>query len=449
MKPVYMTKLTTLTSAGLAAILLLVPFHAFLTVALSTLTGNYEYLRLWKEILLLGLAVTTVVIVAKTPGLWQRLWSQLQAGWLFWAVAAYVVLHLVLGLVALAEGQVNSYALLYALIINLRPLLIFVLAWVLASQSPWLHRYWKRLLLGPAVVVIGFGLLQTTVLPTDFLRSFGYGVSTIEPYQTIDEKLDYVRIQSTLRGSNPLGAYLVLILVATMVVFNRQRSRHNLALGLLITAGAVVLAVTYSRSAYIGIVLSLLALALVAVRGQQARRRLWTGLAVCAVVAAGVFAVFRENDRFENTFFHTNEQSQSAVSSNAQRLTFLQTSAEDVLTEPFGRGPGTAGPASVHNSQPSRIAENYYLQIGQETGWLGLGLFIAILAMIAGRLWRLRADPLARALVVSLVGLSFINLVQHAWTDDTLVLLWWGFAGIALAPTLNKKSGTATKTAGR
>lgn len=436
MKPVYMTKLTTLTSAGLAAILLLVPFHAFLTVAISTVTGNYEYLRLWKEVLLLVLSVCTITIVCRTPGLWQRLRPQLQSGWLFWTIGAYVVLTIVLGLVALSRGQVNSYALLFAWILNLRPLLIFVLAWVLAAQSTWLHRYWKQLILVPATIVIGFGLLQTTVLPAEFLRSFGYGVSTIEPYQTVDQKLDYVRVQSTLRGANPLGAYLVLVLVAALVIFNRQRSRHNVLLGSLLVGGMVVLAVTYSRSAYIGMVLSLLALALIAVRGQLARRRLWLGLAVCALLSAGIFAVFRENDRFENTFFHTNEQSQSAVSSNAQRLTFLQTSSQDVLTEPFGRGPGSAGPASVHNSQPSRIAENYYLQVGQETGWLGLGLFVAILVMIGRRLWRLRADPLAKALLVSLVGISFINLVQHAWTDDTLALLWWGLAGVALAPTL-------------
>jgi hypothetical protein len=65
--------------------------------------------------------------------------------------------------------------------------------------------------------------------------------------------------------------------------------------------------------------------------------------------------------------------------------------------------------------------------------------------MVAAKLWRLRSQPLAVALLVSLVGISFINLVQHAWTDDALALLWWGFAGVALAPQLKPSSKSAIK----
>jgi chromate transport protein ChrA len=87
----------------------------------------------------------------------------------------------------------------------------------------------------------------------------------------------------------------------------------------------------------------------------------------------------------------------------------------------------------VHNLRPGRISENYYLQIGQEVGWLGLGLFVAIVIMVGHSLWRLRHELLARTLFVSLIGISVVALVQHVWVDDTLALLWWGFAGTALA----------------
>lgn len=433
MKPAYITKLTAIASAVLAAVLVLIPFHAFLTVAASTITGNYEFIRLWKEVLLLVLVPAVVVIVWKTPGLWSRLKLQMQGGWLFWAIGCYVLLHIVLGLLALAKGQVNGYAMLYAWIINLRPMMIFVLAWVLASQMPWLHQNWKRLLLWPAAVVVGFGLLQATVLPPDFLQNFGYSASTIDPYQTVDQKEDYIRIQSTLRGSNPLGAYLVLALAAALVLLSRRKVRDNLLLAGLLTVGLLVLAATYSRSAYVGLIVVVLALALSAVRSRRAQLRLWAGLVVVALLLGGVFAVFRENDHLENTLFHTNEQSQSSVSSNEQRATALQGGSRDVLAEPFGRGPGTAGPASAHNLYPARISENYYLQLGQEVGLLGMGLFIAIVVMVGRRLWALREDALPKVLLVSLAGISFINLVQHAWADETLALLWWGLAGIALA----------------
>ncbi|MGH8466822.1 MAG: O-antigen ligase family protein, partial [Pseudomonas sp.] len=165
---------------------------------------------------------------------------------------------------------------------------------------------------------------------------------------------------------------------------------------------------------------------------------------VAAVLAFGLLAVFRDNDRVENIIFHTDENSLSATSSNEQRASAIQDGLADLANEPFGRGPGTAGPASAHNSQPARIAENYYLQIGQETGWLGLGLFVAIVWMVGRRLWHRRSDPLARALFVSLIGLSFISLVQHAWTDDTLAILWWGLAGVAMA--ISPDTGKAVYT---
>ncbi len=108
---------------------------------------------------------------------------------------------------------------------------------------------------------------------------------------------------------------------------------------------------------------------------------------------------------------------------------------DDVLSEPLGRGIGTAGPASVYNrpAGETRIADNYFVQITQEMGWAGLILFMSIYALVAKGLWLRRKDNLALALLVSLIGLSAVNLFSHAWTDDTLAYIWFGLAGIALA----------------
>jgi hypothetical protein len=432
MKPAILTKLTAAASIILAGILVLMPFHALLTVAGSSLTGNYDLWRLWKEVLLLLLAPVVLLAIWKDRSLWKRL----QTDWLFWAVICYVLLHIGLGLLALQKGQVNSYALIYAWILNLRLVAIFAIAWILAMAHPWLHQRWKKLLLWPAALVVVFGLLQITVLPYDFLKHAGYGPATIEPYGTVDEKLDYVRIQSTLRGANPLGAYLVLVASALLVLLRRSGKKINLLLVVGLVTSVMVLVNSYSRSAYIGLAIAVLASVILAVRNRRERRWLAIGLVFATLLAAGLFAAFRTNDQLENALYHTNEDSRSSVSSNEQRALALKNGVRDIVAEPFGRGPGTAGPASIHNSQPGRVAENYYLQIGQETGWLGLGLFITIVVTIAKRLWQRRNTLLARTLLVSLAGISFINLVQHAWADDTLALVWWGLAGIAISSTL-------------
>jgi hypothetical protein len=46
---------------------------------------------------------------------------------------------------------------------------------------------------------------------------------------------------------------------------------------------------------------------------------------------------------------------------------------------------------------------------------------------------------LPQILLASLAGITFVNLLSHAWTDDTLAYLWWGLAGIALAPIITSR----------
>jgi O-antigen ligase len=158
---------------------------------------------------------------------------------------------------------------------------------------------------------------------------------------------------------------------------------------------------------------------------------------VLVIAGAGLVVVLKDNDRVQNILFHTDENSQAKDSSNETRLNAQKAALQEVVQEPLGRGPGTAGPASQHNDgHDVRISENYFLQIGQETGWLGLGLFVGILAVVAKELWQRRRI----ALLASLFGITFICLVSHAWADDTLALLWWGAAGILLAPAILNKS---------
>jgi O-antigen ligase len=164
------------------------------------------------------------------------------------------------------------------------------------------------------------------------------------------------------------------------------------------------------------------------------------------VLAVGVLTL-RTNDTVQNFVFHSSEHSPSTVSSNAGRAYALQQGVNDALHHPLGRGPGTAGPASFRNDgELPRIAENYYLQLTQEVGLIGLALFIFLNVAVAQELLRRRQDLLSVVLLASLIGLSVVNMFSHAWADDTLGMLWWGLAGIAISTTppaiLNKERKT-------
>lgn len=431
---------------AVAAIFVLLPFHALFTAWLGSNFHHFDLFRIWKELLLTPVALACLWLVYRD--------KKLRACWnnspLVALILLYVLLHLLLGAFALQAHKVTSTALIYGLLTNLRFLIFFLVCAVVTAYSDWLLKHWQKLILWPAYAVIIFGLLQLTVLPKDFLTHFGYGPGTIPAIQTVDQKLDYIRVLSTLRGPNPLGAYLVLVMTVLFALW--LAGKRRLEYGIWALLSGVTLFFTYSRSAWLGLALSVVVLLWLSVRGVFGRRLILIATASGLIVLAGLIIVLRDNDFIQNTVFHTNEHSVSATSSNEVRSTALETGVKSLWDEPLGRGPGTAGPASFRNNQP-RIAENYFLQIGQEVGVIGLGLFVAINVFVAWSLYRTRHALLSQVLLASLAGLMLVNMFSHAWADDTLALVWWGLAGIALSTAIldkkRKHNGTKEKTTKR
>jgi O-antigen ligase/polysaccharide polymerase Wzy-like membrane protein len=407
-----------------------VPFYGFLTVWGNSLIGHYTALRLWDDALLLLLFGIACWWLAKD----RELLSWLAHSLLFRLILAYCMLTILLGFVALAKGEVTGKALEYGLRVNLRFVVWLLAVLLTARRSPFLRRVWPKLLLVPAIVVVVFGVLQYTVLPHDFLGHFGYNTATtIAPIETINHNAHYIRVQSTLRGANPLGAYLVIVLSALGVLFMRGRRKVLCA-----AFGVVALAALYasgSRSAWIGAVLTLGVIGWLLLNHHRQRYILGgTGLLVL-VLAGSLYLLFQHNVRLQNEVLHTQTNSVVQTTSNSAHASALREGLHDIWRQPLGDGPGTAGPASVYNSgHPTRIAEDYYVQIAQEVGWLGLALFLSILALVALELYeQASASRLALVMLASFAGLAFVNLLSHAWADDTLAYVWWGLAGIALA----------------
>lgn len=422
-------------SIGVAIIIVLIPFQAVLTVGLSQLVGHYTLLRLWKELLLILFALSASCMFIRRPSLRRQLTSDP----LFWLIAGYLLIQVVWGVVAYATHQVTALALGYGWVSDTRYLLFFVVVWIVTTAAGLSRQHWPRLILWPAAIVTIFGLLQYFVLPYDFLKHLGYGAATIFPYEDINHNVHYIRIISTLRGANPLGAYLVVILslLGARLFAWRQPFRHKRALIvslLLVVASVAALVLSFSRAAWIGAVLSLTTLLWAHIETRAARLIGATSLLVAVVLIGSGVLFFRQNSLFQNIFFHTEARSSIPTTSDQGHVSALVTGFHDIVREPFGRGPGTAGPASVYNSgHPLRIAEDYFVQVDQEVGWLGLVVFLAIIVLVGRLLWHRRHDSLALGLLAALVGVSFINLLSHAWADDTLAYIWWGLAAIAVA----------------
>jgi len=428
------SRVVKIVEVSILIILLVLPFHEFLTTWLASNYGHINLFRVWKEIVLLVLSPLVVYLALTNKNL--KKW--LIKDKLILLIASFSLITIVLGIIGYRLHHVNGSALEAGLIIDLRFFLIFIFGLVITSYSDFFKKYWRQILIYPALIVILFGIAQI-FLPLNFLSHFGYGPHTIPAFQTVDQQLKFHRIQSTLRGANPLGAYLILI-APVFLFFTTKNWIIRITTSLL---ALVALFFTYSRSAYVGLIITIgiiFYLKFIVKLNLSAERKkaiyfLISGF-VLLILAVGLG--LRNNSTFDNIFFHSSKNTHSKTTSNSVRLTDLKTNTKNLYTHPLGQGVGIAGPASTHNNHPAKIAENFYIQIGQETGFLGLIVFIMINLIVGYRLYISRKDPLSLLLLASLIGITLVNMVSHAWADDTLSLLWWAFAGVALSPKLAK-----------
>lgn len=425
------------------AIFVLLPFHAFVTTWAGASFGHIDAFRIWKELLIFGLALASIFLLINDKPLTTKLFHSK----LFQSIGLYVFISLLRTFFGYQTNTLNIEQILYGLIAGLRFLTFFTITWIVANKSHCLEKYWLAAVITPATIVVIFGLLQQTVLDRNFLSHFGYGDKTIPAFQSIDSKPEYVRVQSFLRGANPLGAYLSFIVIVIIDCWHRVKT-NRIGLSFLLMASLIVLFFTFSRSAWAGIVVSFVAWTLLESKNPKTSRRIILMGSAGLIIGLSVIYGLRNNNYVQNTFFHTDESSQSIQSSNAARTSAMGNGVRDVINNPLGQGLGSAGPASARGEKP-KIAENYYIQIAQETGVFGLIIFISIITLVVKDLYKKRDQDLPRIMLASLSGLIFINFVSHAWVDDTLSLLWWGLAGIAVAQSVTIKGnrhGKQTKS---
>ncbi|HEY8992963.1 MAG TPA: O-antigen ligase family protein [Candidatus Microsaccharimonas sp.] len=405
--------------------------HAPLSVGLGTLFPAADVLiKSWKEILMLIAGLLMLALLYQ-----KKRWDILRRP-LILVILGYALLHLLL-LPFHFQGITSMIA---GLFIDLRYVLFFVLVYAAINLYPQLRRPFILTFFAGAFVVATFALLQVFVLPHDILKYIGYNTSTIVPYLTVDQNPEYVRINSTLRGPNPLGAYAVIVLALLFAFWLRAKSakpqRQGLAISVIVLGSFVALWASYSRSALIAAFAALGVIA-VTVAGKRIPRKIWIGIGIVLVIIAGVLVAARNTDFVSNVLLHNNATTGASVDSNAGHAESLKDGLIRLVHEPLGGGIGSTGSASLYGTQPL-IVENQFLFIAHEAGWLGLVLFVVITFLALRALWRRRADWFALGVFASGIGLVVIGLLLPVWVDDTVAIIWWGLAAVALGPIILK-----------
>lgn len=384
-----------------ALILILAPFHAFLTLWVSQLTGHFVLVRLWDEALAVGIVCACLYLMWKLPDLRRRVFRS----WFFRLTFLYIVTTFLVGLLSLFKGSVVPQAFGYAVIVNLRFLAWLFSLFVISSYSPWLKNSWKKLVFIPLSLVVVFGLLQFFILPTDFLKHFGYNdtyayVATVP----LNQDSPIMRIQSFLRGANPLGAYLAMCLPLMLATFWAAKKR---SLSAFVYTGLVSLALvlTFSRSAFLGFVTSLIVLGwFIAKRWRKA----YSIIVSCTLLAACVLVLISlQHGGFKNMVLHTNDATTAEITSNEGHASSARLALTAFLEKPlFGHGPGSAGAASWYNTgHPIRNTESFLLQIIVELGLFGAAIFAGLLVVLYRNLLQtIDDDGLSLGIIATLVG---------------------------------------------
>ena len=439
-----MNRKLSILDALLVGILLVifggVVLHAPLSVGLSTIWPEYElYIKSWKEVLL-GLALVLAIVILTL----RRRWSIVKTK-LIYLIALFAALNLFL----IPTYFTGFEATVAGLFINLRFLLFFVLVYVAIRLYPPAHRLFLVTFIAGALVVTVFAILQVTVLPNDVLKYIGYNESTIVPYLTVDQNLNYIRINSTLRGPNPLGIYAGIALVVVVVAWIRGRRKmtqnEQIIAGVIAAGSVVALWASYSRSAALAAAAAL-AIVLLVVYGRRISKQLWITIAVVGIVLTGSVVALRDTQLVSQVILHEDPSEGNDVNSNDGHAESLRDGTRRMIQQPLGAGVGSTGSASLYGDSPL-IIENQYLFVAHENGWVGLALFAMIFYYVLMETWKRRARWLALAVFATGVGIAIAGLFLPVWVDDTVSIVWWGLAAMVLA-TPKVSSWVATVRAG-
>lgn len=405
--------------------------HAPFSVFFGTLLPEYALVfKSWKEILLIIATLLAFYLLHKN-----KKFIILKS-----PIIILSIIYMIIHLTAIRWGNdINS--IFAGLAIDLRYILFFDVVFISINLYPELKKLYLKVSFIGAILVFTFAVLQVFVLPIDILKYIGYGTDTIRPYLTVDQNYDFIRINSTMRGPNPLGAYAMMALTLLLSYFYKKHNSTNknqkIYLFALFIAGLIALWFSYSRSALGAMMLSGGVIFIFFVIDRKISKKLMLVLGATFLIIISSLYVFRDSHFISNVIMHNNPNDTSNINSNDGHIESLIEGSEKLLNNPLGGGVGTTGSASFFTEKPL-VIENQYLFIAHEIGWLGLATFIALYSLIMINLWQNKNDWLSLGLFASGVGMFAIGMLLPVWVDDTVALVWWGFSAFSMHKSYNR-----------
>lgn len=270
------------------------------------------------------------------------------------------------------------------------------------------------------------------------IRPSGVGLNVLKV-----NGISWLRPYGLTAHPNMLGGFFAaaLIVVLALLLTQSLKRRWQIVIGITAGVGYWALLLTFSRAAWVGLAVGILALIIACWRFHVAIhwRRLWLALGIGLALTA-VFVGTHRDLVFARTGIGDESNELRSIS---DRVLFTEYALDMIRNRPLtgqgiGMNPWVAAQMILHDPRQidmqAQSVHNIPLLLWSELGLIGLAAWLASLAGAALVLVRSKArDPLIWGAAAGVLALLVISLLDfYMWSIFPFALLWWGLLGVTI-----------------
>ena len=425
--------------AVLSALVLLIPFR---DLSIRWMNASTDLSPEWVNAISRWWFVLVLSLLAVVVIRWAIEWIRLRVIPKIHAIDVFFLLVCVIAVISTLFSP-NKGAGFTSMRGYLQPMAVFVLARAIHPSKEQLRTILILLLIA-GVIMVAFELWQVFGWTEAEYRAHGYlrqnGELVTPTIQVRDQP--YIRPASTVSGPNELGVSMLLLSMGAFFGALYFNGRLRILLGLLTPIFLLGVMLTFSRSAFLGLIVAIIAATILLLKPQptsakdKGARRGYKPLALIAglvLLVIMVLVVSGNLRHISNTFSHLTQEYHIQDSLNAIRF---------LIENPGGVGMGMVEPKGALTLIVAKSlfhVEGSLFQIAMEMSILGLGIWLAFWCVGLMQIWQMWGElkqPGLRVLTGTafagwtgaLVAFVFLPLMQSI----SLMVWLWFFFGLAL-----------------
>jgi O-antigen ligase len=419
------------------------PSNRAAVVALAVALGVVVLVLRHPEAILLVIAAFPWVdwVARRSLGAFGPLWDDalllVSIGLLLWSVlvlrkgtfrgvpiALPVLLAVAAALGSIVVRRVPTDVGFYALRVLFEPILFYFVGFLFPKSVRWVRG------------TIAVFLLASSTLALHGLYQYATHAPMPPGWVDVAETGIAVRAYSVVQNPNVLGAVLAMgaLLSGSLALSRALCGIRRAAVSVACVVQLAGLAVTFSRGAWLGFVVGLLAAMVLACRRY-----------LVAAIGAGVVAWFAAPRVFIDRLLFAFSTTYVGRSAESGRLFRWDAALQHIRDHPFlGSGLGTfGGTAAYMFGYWALWVDNFYLQMAAEGGLLLLVFFLWLLtrgAKALVRAHRVAGEPYLAALTAGMLGafvaVAVADLFEGDWETLAVGVGYWFLAGLLTAAAL-------------